>query len=149
MLALPPQALVTRAGVTPLEPEHLGPQARPSWAEGAGGCASPRALPDGTSARATVLDVGGGPSCRRGGLRAAEALDSHLGSMALLVGFPPPASFLRAPPPTDDSTLPRLLLQECGGVRGQRVRGRSQETRALGVSSDTSTLRDDQEQDSP
>ena len=85
----------------------------------------------------------------RGGLRAAGALDSPLGFMALLVGFPPPASFLKAHQPTDESTLPRLLLQEWGGVRGTKGKGEKSGDTALGVSSDIFTLRDDQEQDFP
>ena len=40
----------------------------------------------------------------------------------LVLGFPPPASFLRVTPPMDKSTLPRVVLQQLGCVQGTGVR---------------------------
>ena len=40
----------------------------------------------------------------------------------LVLGFPPSASFLRVTPPMDESTLPRVVLQELGFVQGTGVR---------------------------
>ena len=43
-------------------------------------------------------------------------------SCLLVLGFPPPASFLRVIPPMDESTLPRVVLQQLGCVQGTGVR---------------------------
>ena len=131
---------MTRAGVTPLEPEHLGPQAGPSWAEGAGRHDDMLAHEPSpidplhelqSQMRGAVPPAESRPPAPtgRGGLRAAGALDSPLGSMALLVGFPPPASFLRAPPnPRMTAPSPDCWCRNGEVFRGQRIRERSQET---------------------
>ena len=55
-------------------------------------------------------------------LWAGRALKTPWAPCLLVVGFPPPASFLRVAPPMDESTLPRVVLQELGFVQGTGVR---------------------------
>ena len=117
---------MTQAGVIPLEPEHLGPQAGPSWAEGAGGRAGPQALPDGPSARAAVSDAGGGPSCR------VQASCPHR------KGRPQGRRSSGQSPGLHGSAGG---VSTCwGGVQGTKGKGEKSGDTALGVSSDTFTL---------
>ena len=55
---------------------------------------------------------------RMWGLWAGRALKSPVGPCLPVIRFPPPASFLWVVPPMDESTLPRLVLQELGCVQG-------------------------------
>ena len=133
----PPQALVTWAGVTPLEPEHLGPQAGPSWAEGVGRHAGPRALPDRPSARAAVSDARGGPSCRvqascphRKGRPQGCRSSGQSPGLHSSAGGVPTSSLLPEDPlnPRMTAPSPDCCCRNGEVFGGQRVRERSQET---------------------
>ena len=98
-----------------------------SW----GGRASPWALPHGPGEPLPLCispqpPDPGGPSCsettptapKGRGASGLEELWKALWAPCLLVlEFPPPASFLRVAPPMDESTLPRVVLQELGFVQ--------------------------------
>ena len=57
-----------------------------------------------------------------GGSELEELWKAPWAPCLLVLGFPPPASFLRVIPPMDESTLPRVVLQQLGCVQGTGVR---------------------------
>ena len=116
-----------------------------SW----GGCASQWALPHDPDEPVPLCcnpqpPVPGGSSCSettppapRG--CAASGLEelwkAPWAPCLLVLGFPPSAFFLRVAPPMDESTLPRVVLQELGFVQGTGWRRNG--TQALSASSGT------------
>ena len=82
-------------------------------------CISPQSPDAGTSSCSETTPTAS-KGCATSGLE--ELWKAQWAPCLLVLGFPPPASFLRVTPHMDESTLPRVLLQELGFVQVTGVR---------------------------
>ena len=97
-------------------------------------CISPQPLDAGTSSCSGTTPTAS-KGCATSGL--GELWKAPWAPCLLVLGFLPPASFLRVAPPMDESTLPRVVLQELGCVQGMRLGRKKNGTQALSSSSGT------------